>query len=366
MDSTVDFALRNQVTVILWWGVGLVVFYWWRYRFLAAAINPVYLFILITLFIFALTRDWLTLTALPVAVFPVLFRVFEDRLPLLRPLKKRYPAAPGIAFGIRVRPGIGLAGVAMAFIALWLVMFRQDIVSRTLLLEPPVPFCGRTNATKLILFLHGWNGDPSSTWRLWPRIVCDDKRFEDAEVIVAHYPTFMVRRNLRLVEVARWLSEQPDVIGGPRYQRVALIAHSLGGLIARELAILARLRGDANPADLLVEVATPHLGANYAALAGAIGVSQTLTEDASKGSSFLAGLTAHWDQLSNRPKTRCYSSRQDWIVPTESAVFQCDEHTLQPAWGHMELVKPEGADDPRYALAMALVDKHFGERDLRK
>ncbi len=237
--------------------------------------------------------------------------------------------------------------------------FSPDIIRSTSALQFPPLFCSaRPTNDKLVVFLHGWNGDPQGTWRNFPSLVCSDPRFQDVDVILVHYPTFMVRRNANLVDLADWVNANLDA-GGRRekYVRIATVAHSLGGLIAREMMLLRRLEEDPRFYRIIVAIASPHDGADIASLGAALGIGQPLAGEASQGSSFLANLRKQWEVTKTRPRLYCFTSPQDKIVSPASAVAQCDRSRRHPQWSHVELVKPDGSDDPRYWMPMEAVSE---------
>jgi triacylglycerol esterase/lipase EstA (alpha/beta hydrolase family) len=171
-----------------------------------------------------------------------------------------------------------------------------------------------------------------------------------------------VRRNLHIAELSQWINEQLDALDiSKRYDKVVIIAHSMGGLIAREIILLKTLHKDQQMFGLLMEVASPHNGANFTKLASILGVSAPYTEEMQSDSSFLATLQTQWGQLPKewRPETHCYTSPQDDVVPKESALFQCDWGHPHPQWGHTDLVKPDSSNDPRYNLPMVKVAQFF-------
>ncbi len=246
-------------------------------------------------------------------------------------------------------PGVKVFPVALAAA---LATLGIDLVPRTALLTFPEPFCtARVESQNLLLFIHGWRGDPNSTWKTFPSLLCADPRFTNTDVRVINYPTFLAQRNLNIISLADWLNRGIDAVtANHRYRRTAVIAHSMGGLVTREMIILRALHEDPWRADLLIEVATPHQGADVAALGAVLGLSLPLTQEVSPGSTLLVTLETEWQLLRRRPTTFCYTSPQDLIVSAASAVSQCDRQLRHPQWGHQELVKPLNAADPRYVL----------------
>ena len=225
----------------------------------------------------------------------------------------------------------------------------------TVALDFPQPVCGKTENKKLLLFVHGWYGDPKNTWQKFPDLTCHDSRLGDVDVIAVNYPTFAARRNLNVAQLADWLNSHLNFGKDGKYQHVAIIAHSMGGLLSREIVILRSLGGSQGEIVALVEVASPHLGANPARLAAELGITQPLTSEMTHGASFLRTLQTEWQRTNTRPQTQCYTSPQDNVVSEDSALFQCDGSLAYPQWGHRELVKPLDASDDRYRMPVCFV-----------
>ena len=116
-----------------------------------------------------------------------------------------------------------------------------------------------------------------------------------------------------------------------------------------------RKLGDQQSVGLLVEIGTPHAGANDAKLASALGISRELTEGIMRDSTDLNILTSQWFSYKNRPHTFCFTSPQDVVVSEQSALAFCDDGTEYPMWGHTEMVKPQDASNPRYAFPIRLI-----------
>jgi pimeloyl-ACP methyl ester carboxylesterase len=237
-----------------------------------------------------------------------------------------------------------------------------DTHARTLALNLPQLNCSQDGNTRLLVFVHGWMGDSQGTWKAFPDLACHDPDLKNTDVLAVDYPLFMVRRNLNISELASWLNGELDnsTLKGNKYSQIAVIAHSMGGLIAREIILDRRLAGRTATVGVLVEVATPHLGANPAQLAEAFGLTEPLTSEMQHDSEYLRDLRTHWNNLGDQhPKTHCFTSPEDLIVSQESAWFQCDDLRPYTQWGHIAMVKPANAEDDRYRLPIGIVSAFF-------
>jgi pimeloyl-ACP methyl ester carboxylesterase len=216
----------------------------------------------------------------------------------------------------------------------------------------PSPIVSHQSAKAAIVFIHGWSGS-DTTWKQFPTLASNDNQLSEADVYIANYPTYMMRRNSSVGALAKWLWQ--DFFLGlliPKYSEIHVIAHSMGGLIARQLYISESLSRHPQTKDLkirsLITIASPFQGANIAGLAQALGVSEDLVKDMEPRSHFLKGAAGQWSFLREKPVTYCFTSPQDQIVDHWSATGQCECVFEYPQWSHTDLVKPTNANDARY------------------
>lgn len=244
-----------------------------------------------------------------------------------------------------------VAGVEFAF-----SRSDNEMKVRTTALGFPPPLCRKSGNTQLLIFIHGWNGDPNNTWKKFPELACADPTLSGIDVVAVNYPTFAKRRNLNIVGLAKWVNDEINKLDrNQQYKVIVVVAHSMGGLIGREITINRKL-SDQQSIGLLVEIATPHAGANIAGMSKALGISSDLAEEMIGDSIVLNALTLQWFSLKkNRPKTFCFTSPQDRVVSVQSALAFCDEGTEYPMWGHTEMVKPPSASDVRYVSPMTVI-----------
>jgi pimeloyl-ACP methyl ester carboxylesterase len=242
----------------------------------------------------------------------------------------------------------GAIGIGVVILIL-LFPFFIDVVPRTTALDPPVLLCERPSSKRLIVFIHGWSGKHDDTWKLFPGFVCQDERFSDSDVYSLNYPTFYARRNLEISGLTEWIRK--DALGESvrqKYSTIQIVAHSMGGVIARKIVVLDSLSDQKNKIHSIVSVASPYNGADMAKIARALGVSRGFAEDITPAASFLKSLEVEWRSLKGRPPSFCFTSPQDAIVDRASARHLCENGLDYPQWDHIEMVKPENVDDPRY------------------
>jgi pimeloyl-ACP methyl ester carboxylesterase len=228
---------------------------------------------------------------------------------------------------------------------------QSKVIDATTGLSLPEPACKppRESATTAIVLLHGWNGSADATWNSFPELICEDQTLSDTELFVVDYPTFLARRQLSIAELGRWLRQSFFTDTLRKYSDVHVIAHSMGGPMARNMYLEDELAGESKIRSIIT-IASPFLGAQIAELARALDISADLTNDMAPGSAFLKALANNWTDVRLKPATYCFTSPQDEIVPSDSAKNQCDCTHDYPQWGHVDMVKPMLATDERYRM----------------
>ena len=172
-----------------------------------------------------------------------------------------------------------------------------------------------------VVFIHGWQSDPDCFGEV-PRLL------EERVPVKARfygYPTGKLGKHPALSFVARnlenWLWREI------RSERFGLVAHSMGGLIARK-AVVQQMRSPRPRLDkrlkLMAFLASPHNGAALAGLAQRIPFVSTHLHDLGPNSSFLFDLNSDWlvwskEMVPESCHVRCVVGVEDKIVSLANA-----------------------------------------------
>lgn len=227
--------------------------------------------------------------------------------------------------------------------------------------------CGAEVPVLDVLFLHGLTGDPTETWttgsgeEYWPEWLCDE--FVSVSVYALGYPSSIfakwAKKEMNLHERANNLLEYLASKGiGDR--PIAIITHSLGGILAKEMLRTASECADkgwqkiAKQTKLVVFLATPHTGASLAAAVKLIAphLSSTHIELLTNETGYLTSLNQHFRDLANKSGIAAVSYYEKYKTKNAFVVVSTD--SADPGVGkirpvavdadHLSICKPDNRD----------------------
>lgn len=217
---------------------------------------------------------------------------------------------------------------------------------------------------RLLLFVHGLGGAGQATWRdgMHPgfqELIGADRALRDlADVAFFEYPTSLMRLPFtrippRIGDLAEGLRSQIE-IRYPHYKSIALICHSLGGLVARKYLIEEVKRDRDLRVDKLLLFAVPNNGAGLAGAARYISWRHNQLTQLCRNSELIEELNADWStmKMSDRVKVRYVVAGQDNIVDKQSAIGQWGNENVDTVLdcNHVSVVKPRAPTDLSYLL----------------
>ena len=216
------------------------------------------------------------------------------------------------------------------------------------------------NADRAVVFVHGFTGSRDDTWDRFPALLGTSTT--DWDIFTVGYATTL------LPDVVGIWSADPDLpilskmlcteLGTPpfaRYQSLALIAHSMGGLVVQKALvdnpeIARRVRQ-------VILFGTPSGGLRKA---GWITFWKRQLKNMAEGSSFITSLRADWKRLYavNPPfNVLVVAGASDQFVPPVSSLEPFDVRLQRVVVGdHLSIVKPADAKAPSVALVVATLE----------
>lgn len=228
-----------------------------------------------------------------------------------------------------------------------------------------INFVQKNNNKNLILFIHGLTGS-NETWEneasknTFPKLLLKDSIVRDNYDIAyfEYYTSFLnlkqkfsslfslvrkdksTKKNLSVKEIGNLLKTRIDNQLRD-YDNIVIIAHSMGGLIAKRV-ILDYLYTGNSKIKLFLSLAVPHLGSDLALYAKFIS-SNIQIKDLKPFSDESIELLNSWLTTSNLPLTKYFIGSYEGTVPINSAIPPKikDEDKLYIDENHRTISKPK-------------------------
>lgn len=228
-----------------------------------------------------------------------------------------------------------------------------------------IQFVHKNNNQNLILFIHGFMGGVetwtnSLTGNTFPQLLLTDKSIHD-NFDIAHFEyytnvlnlpskfktllSFLTKdkstsKNLSIEDISKLLRTRLDyeLI---EYNRIVVIAHSMGGLIAKR-TILDYLMDGSSRIQLFLSLAVPHLGSDLA-LYGNFFSPNIQIRDLRPFSNESMTLLNQWLKASNLPITKYFIGLYEGTVPVNSAIppLTSKNDVLNVNENHRTISKPK-------------------------
>jgi pimeloyl-ACP methyl ester carboxylesterase len=232
-----------------------------------------------------------------------------------------------------------------------------------------IPLRTRPGAKSAILFLHGFTGNPDGTFDRFPYLLGTDVSLNGWDILSLGYHTSFLpgtrgvwSADPDLPTLAQLFSTELGIPPLSNYQQLAVIAHSMGGLIAQR-ALLD------DPPDLtrlvryLFLFGTPSAGLKKASfirkLLGPLAGDQV--QNMASDSQFVTTLRAGWStRFANDPPFQFYAiaGDKDNFVTANSSLGPFDRKYQRVVSGdHLSMVKPRDASFDVVRLVISLLTK---------
>ena len=226
----------------------------------------------------------------------------------------------------------------------------------------------------VVLLVHGWNGDKINTWSQLIRLFLTDESLSQYDIATFGYSTGCFFPHPGVVEVAEQLD---DFITKKlkNYDRVHIVAHSLGGLAARRYIVdVLKKRGNGSlRVEHLLLLGTPNEGARwFVTLVGSIFCGRQASQ-AARTSDFISELRVDWIKHVQNGGRQDLAARSRKNIPTLGVVASDDilvERRSASSYlfdrdvrsGHTEMKELKSHADATYIiLANYLRSKSFPE-----
>jgi protein SERAC1 len=238
--------------------------------------------------------------------------------------------------------------------------------------------CDSDGAILDVLFIHGLTGDPFETWtagpgkEYWPKWLCET--FPEVSVYALGYPASIfekwAKNEMNLHERANNMLEQL-ASKGIGYKPIALVTHSLGGILAKEILRTSKECSDdgwqriAENTRLVAFLATPHTGASLASVIKFIAprLSSKFIDLLANDDGYLTSLNLSYRELANSGSIATVSYYEKH--KTKGSVLVVSQESADPGAGgtrpvpidadHISICKPSNRD----ALVFTSLCRHL-------
>lgn len=208
----------------------------------------------------------------------------------------------------------------------------------------------------VIIFVHGLSGSADGTWGDLVRCVRSDEAFARHTLDFYSFPTKLIRLPFAaplpgLRSIAEGLTTFIQERHGDK-QEIWLVAHSLGGLIVRQM-VVAELRSSRTlKVTKIALIAVPNNGSMLASVGSLVSFPHRQLKRLSRDDEALRSLNADWEQLKVEEliSVRYIVGGCDRAVPHESAVPYVgrENKALLIDADHRSIIRPRDIDDIRY------------------
>lgn len=247
--------------------------------------------------------------------------------------------------------------------------------------------------SKLVLFIHGLTGD-SETWKNsqnkhFGEMLADSDIVDEYDIAEYTYHTKIVDNNKVKTALRQIFNRNKDKaikksidIGGVseilqaelyvkfnHYKQIIIVAHSMGGLVAKSYILKCIEEETNHKVSLLLSLAVPHKGSNWALYGRSINNKQTY--DLEPLSDFLDGIDDRWENSPENilPEVVCIYGKHDSVVLPKSASpkrlknkarsLACDED-------HTSISRPTDEEDIVFLFVKKTLEKNIQEMKLKK
>jgi pimeloyl-ACP methyl ester carboxylesterase len=233
--------------------------------------------------------------------------------------------------------------------------------------EVKTSFRESPGATNLLLFIHGFSGEAADTFGKIPALLQEESRMDGWDMKPFGYSQYVDPKLGKdiwagIADVDRIADYLCTSVAYKfdQYDRIAIVAHSLGGLIAQRAILDFKTKYQSKISHLIM-FGTPSNGIEPEKLSK---LWNAKYEDMSSEGAFIKGLRQDWKEMYNGgyPFTlKVVASADDEYVTAGSCFgpFETDA-CINISGGHLAMVKPKDAQSPAYKLILStLTDTAF-------
>lgn len=213
-------------------------------------------------------------------------------------------------------------------------------------------------APAAIVFVHGFGGSAEATWGQFPAFLKQEPRLENWDLFSIGYSTSLAfdlagvwSADPEIITLGGLIQTVTDVTPLDRYGSLALLAHSMGGLLVQR-ALLSNAALRARVSHVLL-FGTPSAGLEKAS---PFHFWKRQVRDMSRDSVFIRTLRRDWTTTFRETPPFSFftiAGDRDEFVPRTSSLDPFSEASQRVVYGnHLDIVKPDSPDHLGYSVAV--------------
>ena len=215
-----------------------------------------------------------------------------------------------------------------------------------------------SGAPAAIVLVHGFGGNAAATWGIFPDLLKKESRLQNWDVFSIGYSTSLAfdlagvwSADPEIITLGGLIQTVTDVAPLDRYESLAILAHSMGGLLVQR-ALLSDAALRARVSHLLL-FGTPSAGLERAS---PFQFWKRQVRDMTRDSAFIRTLRQDWTtSFREAPPFSFFAiaGDRDEFVPRTSSLDPFGEASRRVVYGnHLEIVKPENAEHLGFCVAV--------------
>jgi len=214
---------------------------------------------------------------------------------------------------------------------------------------------------RAVVFLHGFSGGRDDTWAKFPGLLAENRDIDDWNIFTLGYATTFLPDVVGIWSADPDLTILAELFRGEltmpplsRHRRLAVVAHSMGGLVAQKTLV-----DNLDLADKVSDVVLFGTPSNGLVKAGLARRWKRQLRNMARGGEFVVRLRADWDHRfgANPPfSLTVVAGDRDQFVPPESSLSPFDRARCRVVPGdHLQIVKPGNTEAESYRLLCSVL-----------